>query len=42
MKVANNDDDDDDEGQSPQGNLPLLQYPSSSSRRDESSLPPTS
>ena len=38
----NNHDDDDDEGESPQGNLPLLQYPLSSSRRDKSSLPPTS
>ena len=40
----NNDDDDDDNnntGQSPGGNLPPLQYPSSSSRRDKSSLPPT-
>ena len=39
----NNDDDDDDDniGQSPGGNLPLSQYPSSSSRRDEPSLPPT-
>ena len=42
----NNDDDDDGDdnnntGQSPGGNLPPLQYPSSSSRRDEPSLPPT-
>ena len=40
----NNDDDGDDNnntGQSPGGNLPPLQYPSSSSRRDEPSLPPT-
>ena len=41
----NNDDDDDDDdnntGKSPRGNLPLLQYPSSSSRRDEPSLPST-
>ena len=39
----NNDDDDDDNntGQSPGRNLPPLQYPSSSSRRDEPSLPPT-
>ena len=40
----NNDDGDDDNnntGQSPGGNLPPLQYPSSSSRRDKSSLPPT-
>ena len=41
----NNDDDDDDHdnntGQSPEGNLPLLQYPSSSSRRHKPSLPPT-
>ena len=41
----NNEDDDDDNdnntGQSPGGNLPLLQYPSSSSRRDEPSLPST-
>ena len=39
----NNDDDDDDNniGQSPGGNLPTSQYPSSSSRRDEVSLLPT-
>ena len=41
----NNEDDDDDNdnntGQSPGGNLPLLQYPSSSSRRHKPSLPPT-
>ena len=41
----NNDDDDDDDdnntGQSPGGNLPPLQHPSSSSRRDEPSLSPT-
>ena len=39
----NNDDDDDDNniGQSPGGNLPLLQYLSSSSKRDEPSFPPT-
>ena len=38
----NNDDDDDNNiGQSPGGNLPLSQYLSSSSRRDEPSLPPT-
>ena len=39
-----NDDDDDDDnntGQSPGGNLPPLQHPSSSSRRDEPSLSPT-
>ena len=38
-----NDDDDDDNntGQSPGGNLPPLQHPSSSSRRDEPSLSPT-
>ena len=33
--------DDNNTGQSPGGNLPPLQYPSSSSRRDEPSLPPT-
>ena len=39
---CNNDyDDDNNTGQSPGGNLPPLQYPSSSSRRDEPSLPPT-
>ena len=40
---CNNDYDDDhnNTGQSPGGNLPPLQYPSSSSRRDEPSLPPT-
>ena len=39
---CNNDDDDDDNtGESPGGNLPSLQYPSSSSRKDEPSLPPT-
>ena len=40
----NDDDDDDDDnntGQSPGGNLPPLQHPSSSSRRDEPSLSPT-
>ena len=41
----NNDDDDDNDdnntGQSPGGNLPPLQYPSSSSRTDEPSLPRT-
>ena len=40
----NNDDDDDDDdhvGQSPGGNLPLSQYPSSLSRRDKPSFPPT-
>ena len=40
----NNDDDDDDNnniGQSPGGNLAPSQYLSSSSRRDEPSLPPT-
>ena len=42
----NNDEDDDDDddnniGQSPGGNLPLSQYPSSSSGRDKPSLPPT-
>ena len=42
-----NDDDDEDEdddnntGQSPGGNLPPLQHPSSSFRRDEPSLSPT-
>ena len=38
-----NDDDDDDNNtvQSPGGNLPPLQHPSSSSRRDEPSLSPT-
>ena len=36
-----NDDDDNNKGQSPGGNLTPLQYPSSSSRRDEPSLPPT-
>ena len=40
-----NDDDDDDNnnniGQSPGGNLPPSQYLSSSSRKDEPSLPPT-
>ena len=40
---CNNDDNDDDNniGQSPGGNLPLSQHPSSSSRRDKPSLPPT-
>ena len=40
---CNNDDDDGDDntGESPGGNLPPLQYPSSSSRKDEPSLPPT-
>ena len=46
---CNNDDDDDDDddddnnniGKSPRGNLPLSQYPSSLSRRDEPSLLPT-
>ena len=33
--------DDNNTGQSPGGNLPPLQYPSSSSRKDEPSLPPT-
>ena len=33
--------DDNNTGQSPGGNLPPLQYPSSSSRRDQPSLPPT-
>ena len=40
----NNDDDDDNNnniGQSPGGNLPPLQYLSSSSRTDKPSLPPT-
>ena len=40
---CNNDYDDDHNNtrQSPGGNLPPLQHPSSSSRRDEPSLPPT-
>ena len=43
---SNDDDDDDDNnndniGQLPGGYLPPFQYPSSSSRRDEPSLPPT-
>ena len=44
---CNNDDDDDDDddddntGESPGGNLPPLQHPSSLSRKDEPSLPPT-